>query len=193
MKAVVFLDVPTVAVLLHEYCNWLAQRSVTDVQLAGQVLDGVSRPAHTQPIRIRPREREHSNGLSKLPSIKHPSDPKPASHAHIRAHNRLDASGTLDTIGTNKQTPLAGHWSLALTTTTMPDNDEATPFYHDPRDPACLLSSAATKRKKALKHFNFFLDIYCNQIKVPVDGIDAIPYHGLSQPVDSRKTCAGAA
>lgn len=68
----------------------------------------------------------------------------------------------------------------------MCDDDEPEVFYGDARD--TLLSSAADKRRKALKHFNFFLRDYCVQIKVKVTEADEIPYHGLllSNQTDSK-------
>jgi len=59
----------------------------------------------------------------------------------------------------------------------LDDDQQPTIFYHDAREG--LLSSAANKRKKALKHFNHFLQKRCKQIGVDVVEADDIPYHGL--------------
>lgn len=60
----------------------------------------------------------------------------------------------------------------------MSDEEEVSVFYRDARDG--LLTSAADKQRKALKHFDYFLEGYCVQIGVEVVKADDISYRGIS-------------
>lgn len=57
------------------------------------------------------------------------------------------------------------------------EDDEPTVFYHAAQDG--MLTSAAAKQKRSLKHFNHFLAKCCVQIGINVVAADAIPYHGI--------------
>jgi hypothetical protein len=57
------------------------------------------------------------------------------------------------------------------------EDEEPNIFYRDARDG--LLTSAADKEKKALKHFDYFLKGYCTQIGIEVVEAKNIPYSGI--------------
>jgi hypothetical protein len=59
----------------------------------------------------------------------------------------------------------------------MSDDEEPNIFYRDARDG--LLTSAADKQRKALKHFNYFLKGYCTQIGIEAVEAENIPYSGI--------------
>jgi len=61
----------------------------------------------------------------------------------------------------------------------MSDDDDDV-FYHNALDGG-LLTSAANKRKNALKHFDFFLLSYCKQLKIDPVRACQIPYHGIPE------------
>jgi len=65
-------------------------------------------------------------------------------------------------------------------------SDDRTVFYHDARDGQGLLTSAADKQRKAIKHFNCFLE-KC-RLQIDVDEFEAsdIPFNGLP-PKESTK------
>ncbi|KAG7373441.1 hypothetical protein IV203_034165 [Nitzschia inconspicua] len=58
-------------------------------------------------------------------------------------------------------------------------------FYRDTRDG--LLTSAADKQRKALKHLNYFLEGYCVQIGIGVVKAEDIPYHGISLKASEKE------
>ncbi|CAB9520674.1 expressed unknown protein [Seminavis robusta] len=63
-------------------------------------------------------------------------------------------------------------------------DDEDEPFTADAR--TCLFTSAANRRKKALKYFNRFLEGYCVQIGIDVVEADAIPYRGIPRTTSTK-------
>lgn len=68
------------------------------------------------------------------------------------------------------------------------EDEEPLLFYSDARDG--LLTSAADKRRKALNHFNCFLQGYCKQIRIDVVKGDEIPYEGIPRQ-ESEKSIFG--
>jgi len=65
-------------------------------------------------------------------------------------------------------------------------SDDRTIFYHDARAEQGLLTSAADKQRKALKHFDCFLENYSVQIGVNVVESSDIPYDGLPPKTSSK-------
>jgi len=59
----------------------------------------------------------------------------------------------------------------------MSEDEEPSVFYHHAS--GALLTSAADKQDKALKHFNFFLEGYCVQIGIKVVKAKEIPFRGI--------------
>ena len=43
-----------------------------------------------------------------------------------------------------------------------------------------LFSSASSREKSSIKHFDYFLKSYCNQIGIPVQTHNTIPFRGVS-------------
>ncbi|CAB9500266.1 expressed unknown protein [Seminavis robusta] len=62
--------------------------------------------------------------------------------------------------------------------------EEDGPFTVDAR--TCLFTSAADRRKKAMKHFNRFLEGYCIQIGIDVVTANDIPYRGIQIKKSSK-------
>jgi hypothetical protein len=74
--------------------------------------------------------------------------------------------------------------------------EERNIFYRDARDG--LLTSAADKQRKALKHFNYFLKGYCTQIGIEAVEAENIPYSGIPRGTSYKSisewwdSCIGA-
>jgi hypothetical protein len=68
----------------------------------------------------------------------------------------------------------------------MSDDEEPNVFYRDARDG--LLTSAADKQRKALKHFDYFLKGYCTQIGIEAVEAKDIPYSGIPHGARNKTT-----
>ena len=65
------------------------------------------------------------------------------------------------------------------------EEDDAPVFYADARDG--LLTSAADARRKALKHFNYFLQGCCIQIGINAVKGEDLPYHGIPRKTTEKE------
>jgi len=65
------------------------------------------------------------------------------------------------------------------------EEDDTPVFYADAR--GGLLTSAADARRKALKHFNYFLQGHCIQIGINVVKGEDLPYHGIPRKTTEKE------
>jgi hypothetical protein len=78
----------------------------------------------------------------------------------------------------------------------MSDDEEPNIFFRDARNG--LLTSAADKQRKTLKHFDYFLKCYCTQISIEAVEAKHIPYSGIPRGASNKAvsewwdSCIGA-